>query len=276
MKRKNLFLIVGVVILLAILSVLFSSLFIQEEKVEPSLLEIYNIFKKKEFIDLTHAFEPGIPRWPGYPDMKIVRLYNYSDEGFISNYYCFPCSYGTHLDAPSEFVPNGRRIDEISVKEMILPLVVIDVEDKCQVNPDYQIKMEDISEWEEEHGRIPKDSFAIMKSGWSKRFSNPELFRNKDEKGQDHYPGWSMEVLEFLVKERNIKGIGHEPFDGDSALSQLEHGWECEIYALEMDLLYCEVLNIPDELPEAGGLIVITIPKLKDGEAFPARIFAIV
>jgi len=22
----------------------------------------------KKYVDLTHAFEPGIPRWPGFPD----------------------------------------------------------------------------------------------------------------------------------------------------------------------------------------------------------------
>jgi len=35
---------------------------------EPTLLDIQNILESKRFVDLTHAFEPGIPRWPGFPD----------------------------------------------------------------------------------------------------------------------------------------------------------------------------------------------------------------
>lgn len=32
-----------------------------------TLMEIYALIKTKQFIDLTHCFEPGIPHWPGFP-----------------------------------------------------------------------------------------------------------------------------------------------------------------------------------------------------------------
>jgi hypothetical protein len=42
---------------------------------QPTLAEAYQIIKSKQFVDLTHAFEPGIPRWKGFPDGKRETLY---------------------------------------------------------------------------------------------------------------------------------------------------------------------------------------------------------
>ena len=35
---------------------------------EPSLWQIQQILAHKRYVDLTHEFAPGIPRWPGFPD----------------------------------------------------------------------------------------------------------------------------------------------------------------------------------------------------------------
>jgi kynurenine formamidase len=55
---------------------------------EPSLLEIQKILSEKRFVDLTHAFGPGIPHWHGFPDEKRETIYWYvkkweSDHGPI-------------------------------------------------------------------------------------------------------------------------------------------------------------------------------------------------
>jgi hypothetical protein len=35
---------------------------------EPTLADFLDLVRQKQFVDLTHAFEPGIPHWPGFPD----------------------------------------------------------------------------------------------------------------------------------------------------------------------------------------------------------------
>lgn len=42
---------------------------------QPTLAEAYQVIKSKQFVDLTHAFEPGIPHWKGFPDEKRETLY---------------------------------------------------------------------------------------------------------------------------------------------------------------------------------------------------------
>jgi len=42
-----------------------------------SLGDVYALLQRKQFVDLTHAFEPGIPHWPGFPDERRDTLYWY-------------------------------------------------------------------------------------------------------------------------------------------------------------------------------------------------------
>jgi hypothetical protein len=44
---------------------------------ESSLWKIQKTLAAKKFVDLTHAFEPGIPRWPGFPDETRKTIYWY-------------------------------------------------------------------------------------------------------------------------------------------------------------------------------------------------------
>ena len=42
-----------------------------------SLEGAWRVIKEKKFVDLTHAFAPGIPHWKGFPDEKLETLYWY-------------------------------------------------------------------------------------------------------------------------------------------------------------------------------------------------------
>jgi len=41
----------------------------------PSVQEMCTLLQQKQFVDLTHAFEPGIPHWPVFPDERRETLY---------------------------------------------------------------------------------------------------------------------------------------------------------------------------------------------------------
>jgi hypothetical protein len=44
---------------------------------KPTLANALAIIQSKPFVDLTHAFEPGISHWPGFPDEKQETIYWY-------------------------------------------------------------------------------------------------------------------------------------------------------------------------------------------------------
>ena len=229
-----------------------------------------------KLVDLTHSFAPGIPRWPGFPDAEFKTIYDYDKDGFFAQEFIHVGQFGTHMDPPAHFHKGLRPADQIEIEEMMAPLVVINVADKVAADPDYQLTVDDIEAWEEKYGTIPEGAFVAMRSDWSKRFPDVDKFFNKDENGQAHYPGWTVEALTFLFEERNIVGNGHEPPDTDAAVQQLETGFAAEAYVLGTDHYQIELMANLDQVPEAGAIVFVTVPKPLGGSGFPARVFAIV
>lgn len=248
---------------------------------EPSLAEIYQILKTKEFVDLTHAFDPDIPHWPGFPGEKRETIYWYDKgvgsvgHGFFAQVFCHVGQWGTHCDPPAHFVKGLRTIDQIDVKEMLLPLVVFDVHERVAADSDYILTLDDVKAWEKKHGPVPEGAFAALRTDWSKRWPDAAAMRNADENGTAHYPGWSLDALKYLYEERKITASGHETTDTDPGISTTKGDYSCEAYILGQDRYQIELLANLDKVPESGALVVAAFPKPFSGSGFPARVFAI-
>lgn len=249
---------------------------------EPSLWDIHAVLKKKTFVDLTHAFDSTIPHWPGFPEEKRETLYYYDEgvgsmgSGFFAQRYTIVGQWGTHVDPPAHFAKGLRTVDEIDVKEMLLPMVVLDVHEAVAKNADYTITMKDVEQWEKKHGAIPEGAFVAMRTDWSKRWPDKAKMRNEDDKKVAHYPGWSLEVLKYLYEKRKITASGHETTDTDPGIATSKDDYSLETYVLKQNHYQIEMLCNLDKVPESGALVVVSFPKPKKGSGFPARVFAIV
>ncbi len=264
-------------ILVAILA--FELLFAAEAKSQrqpTSLADAYKVIASKRFVDLTHDFSPNIPHWKGFTPERVTTLYTYDKAGFLVQLFTHVGQWGTHIDAPAHFAKGGRTVDEITPKEMFLPLVVLDVHDKVANNPDYVVSIADVKDWEARHGSIPAHAFVAMRTDWSKRWrSGDAAMANKDAKGISHYPGWSMPVLKYLYERRHITASGHETTDTDPGLATSHDDYSLEAWILKHDHYQIELLTNLDKVPEAGALAIVTFPKPKGGSGFPARVIAI-
>jgi len=246
-----------------------------------TLLEVYEFLRTKQWVDLTHSFAPGIPHWPGFPDEERETLYYYDEgvgkigSGIYIHRYSHVGQWGTHVDPPAHFVRGTRTLDQIDVKEMILPLVVIDIHEKVAKNPDYTVTMEDVKAWEAKHGPIPEGCFVALRTDWSKRWPDAKAVDNEDSAGVKHFPGWSMQVLKYLYEQRKITASGHETTDNNPGIDCSRGDYSMEYYVLSTNHYQIELLTNLDQVPEFGALIVATFPKPKNGTGFPARVFAI-
>jgi len=249
---------------------------------EPSLTRIQQILAGKKYVDLTHAFEPGIPRWPGFPDETRKTIYWYDKRpetmgsGFFAEVFTHVGQWGTHVDPPAHFIKGLRTVDQIDVKEMILALVVVDVHEDAAKNPDYILSIERVKKWEKDHGPIPGGAFVAMRTDWSKRWPDAAKMTNKDVNGVAHYPGWSSPVLKYLYEERKITASGHETTDTDPGIATTKDDYSLETYILSTNHYQIELLTNLDLVPESDAIVVASFPKPKGGSGFPARVFAIV
>jgi kynurenine formamidase len=241
-----------------------------------SLDQALAAIKAHRFVDLTHDFAPGIPHWKGANDERVTTLYTVEKDGFRIEEFCHVGQWGTHVDPPAHFHSGLRSVDQIDPSEMLLPLVVIDVHQKVAANADYVLSLEDVRAWERRHGRIPKGAFVAMRTDWSKRWPDDAALANRDAAGVYHYPGWSLEVLKLLYEQRGITASGHETTDTDPGLSTTRDDYSLESYILQTNHYQIELLANLDQVPEAGGIVMVSFPKPRNGSGFPARVIAIV
>lgn len=242
---------------------------------QPDLMNAYTTLASKRFIDLTHSFGVTTPHWKGFGEMKRRTLYTIKKDGFHVEEFCHVGQWGTHVDPPAHFHDGLKTVDQIDPKDMLMPLVVLDVHEKVAKDPDYVLSLDDVRAWETQHGRIPAHSFVAMRTDWSKRWPDDISMQNKDSKGVAHYPGWSMAVLKLLYEDRHIAASGHETTDTDPGVATTKDDYSLESYVLGTNHYQIEMLANLDQVPESGGLVMVSFPKPESGSGFPARVVAI-
>jgi kynurenine formamidase len=238
-----------------------------------SLAEAYRIIASKQFVDLTHSFGPLTPVWKGFgpatfsaaSDPTTGRPYTIEKDGFRVFFYSMVGQYGTHVDPPAHFDPGGKTMDQIPLKQMILPLVVFDMTPMLKTDPNHALSVEDVKAWERSHGRVPAGSFAAVRTDMYKDWdTNQERFKRAP------FPAWSLDAIRFLYEQRGIVANGHESMDTDATDDLKSEAW-----VLKHGHWQIEVMANLDKVPATGALIVVTWPKPEHGLGFPARAFAI-
>ena len=179
--------------------------------------------------------------------------------------------YGTHLDAPAHFPHGKTTVDQIPVKQLFGPAVVIDVRVESNNDADYQLPATRIEDWEKKHGRIPEGAIVLLRTGWASRWPDVERYRNQDAKGKMHFPGFSVEAAKLLISRR-VSGLGCDTLSidyGASADFAVHH------LALGAGLYHLENLADMSEVPEASAVLIVAPIKLEGGSGGAVRVFAL-
>ena len=220
-------------------------------------------------VDLTQPMYEDMPFWPGGVPFRMERLVDY-DEGYRLHSFEMGENTGTHVDAPAHFVEGGDSIDDLSLDQLVVPAVVIDVKEQVAGNDDFQLSADDVRAWEAEHGEIPAGTLVLLDTGWSERFGEPGRYNNMDDEGVMHFPGYGDDAAELLV-ERDVAGIGIDTpsLDHGAAEAFTTHG-----VMLAAGKYQVENLTNLAELPPSGATVVIGVLPVREGTQAQARVFA--
>lgn len=164
-------------------------------------------------------------------------------------------------------------VDAIDVSSLVGPAVVLDVRDEVAKDPDYAADLRALERFEAEHGVVPPGCVVLLLTGWDRWRSEPELYFHRDDSGELHYPGYSAELVEFLLGERDVKAFGIDAPALDQGLNTDGDALRRVAAAGRYGVTHLRGL---ERLPAAGATVVVA-PVLASGAATaPARVLAVV
>lgn len=91
--------------------------------------------KQQQWVDLSHNIYGGIPYFQSFQPMREKTLVTVKEDGFFAKEYQLVTQYGTHIDAPVHFVEERVSVDQLPIKDFMLPLIVINKEKEVAKTP---------------------------------------------------------------------------------------------------------------------------------------------
>jgi len=221
--------------------------------------------------DLTHELHEGFPTFFGKQGLKLNQKFTYAKDKFNVNTMEIDEHIGTHLDAPLHFSADGQSVAEIPVENLFCHLAIIDIREKAAANADSQVTPDDIKAYISANGPLADGTCVAMMSGWDK-FVGGDKFRNVDDNGKMHFPGFHLEAVQMLLEETKTVGIAVDSLSLDYGISPdfaTHYAW------LPQNRWGLECVANLDALPVKGATLVVGAPKIRGGSGGTTRALAL-
>jgi kynurenine formamidase len=231
-------------------------------------------------VDLTHPFNERTIYWPTATQFKLTKVAEGETEGgyfYAANDFAAAEHGGTHLDSPVHFARGGDTADEIPLTRLVGRAIVVDVSSRALQDRDYLISRSDFRSWERRHGRIPRRTIVLLRTGFDRYWPDAERYIGTAERGQQavpklHFPGLAEEGARWLVRQRGVKAVGIDTASID--------------YGQSTDFISHRVLGAAEvpvfenvarlgRLPTRGFSLVALPMKIEGGSGGPLRVMAV-
>jgi len=230
-------------------------------------------------VDLTYPFDEHTIYWPNNQPFHWEKSsWGHTHQGYWYASGVFSASEhgGTHLDAPLHFAEFGWSVDEIPLTHLTAEAIVLDIRSQASSNPDYTLRVEDIAQWEGQHGSIPRNSIVFLLTGWGQFWPDTSRYLGSltpHDSTTLHFPGFSAEAVSFLVNQRAIVGIGIDTASIDPGQSKT---FQAHQVLGQANRFAIENVAQLERLPPLGASITALPMKIKGGTGGPVRVIALV
>lgn len=159
---------------------------------------------KPQIVDLTCPFdrEYSVPQYLHHNwRIEFKPLFTYARDGQRVMEFRMSTHTGTHVDAPSHVLKNGKTLDELPLSSFYGPGIVLDVQKG-------ELGEIDDSDLEKADFGIREGDIVLLYTGWGKYFveepKDPYYLASR-------HPGVSVRGAEWLVAKK-IKAVGIDVF----------------------------------------------------------------
>lgn len=252
---------------------------VENSKKSPAdLCDILAHLGSKRLLDMSYTFDETTVYWPTDKSFRweqnrwgpTANGYWYASANYAASEHG-----GTHLDSPIHFSEKGDTTDSISLDRLVSMANVIDVQDKCKSNRDYELTIADIEDWEKVNGPLETGCIVVIRTGWGQFWPDKKKYLGTDVPGDVanlHFPGISPKAAEFLVKNRKIDGVAIDTPSLDFGKSKL---FETHRILLGANIYGIENLAQAEILPVKGAALIALPMKIKGGTGGPIRVMAV-
>ncbi len=200
-------------------------------------------------IDLTIPMDQGVESCPGEPRGYFMPFATIEEHGWASHQLLLYTHGGTHVDAPSHFVPGGTDVASMPLDTLIGPALVADA------TPDGEDITMAAIKWPREPR--PGDR-VIIRSGWETLQGTPEYFTQT--------PCLGLDVASYLA-EKGVVMVGL-----DLPTPNRHHPHEVHDILLGKQIVIIEALTNLTRIPTAEGTLICLPLPLVALDGSPARV----
>ena len=141
-------------------------------------------------VDLSLPVVAEMPRFPDTPPVFMAESQTIDSAGYRISMVVTGSHSGTHLDAPSHFLPDGYDVGEIPLEACLGEALVVDFSAKGSREP---IRADEL---ERAAGDLEPGGRLLVRTDWDERFGEPGYF--------DDFPPLSPETADWLVERRVV------------------------------------------------------------------------
>jgi arylformamidase len=197
-------------------------------------------------IDLSVLINETMPVYPGDPPTKIENAGIIQKDGYEDHYVSFGTHAGTHIDAPSHMILNGKTLEQFPLETFTGRGVYIKVLNK---RFDLQTIM---------RASIQEGDIVLFHTGMSERYGAHDYF--------EEYPALPEELANYLVQKK-VKMIGVD------ACSVDQEQFIAHKILLQQNILILENLTNLDKL-ENKQFTIHAFPLKLQLDGSPVRVVA--
>jgi kynurenine formamidase len=218
-------------------------------------------------INFAYHLSEATPFYETLRSPRLERLYDLSKGDACNSFYLTTSNHaGTHVDAPNHFNPDGRRITDYELSELVFTRpALIDI----QAGADELILPEHLSSCVAYRSDC---DFLFVRSGFGR-------YRLDAKTYIEHNPGFSSAAAAFLMDRfPKLKALAVD-FASIAAMAHMEEGCEahrvflgCGEYS-DRPILLVEDIRFPETMPPLQKIFLI--PWFFDGlDSAPCTLFA--
>ncbi|MBI2616663.1 cyclase family protein [Candidatus Gottesmanbacteria bacterium] len=118
-----------------------------------------------KYIDLSLPFTSNLPVFPGDPSPQIKKIFTIAKDGCSVHSYSFVGHTGTHMDAPSHFIPGGKSLSELPLTTFSGKGIVLDCRGQNPIHSEIK-----------DHITKYNDTVVLIRTDYSKNWKRKDYF----------------------------------------------------------------------------------------------------